>query len=90
MSQSVNDQPFTNHFKMRTFRYDYFMLNCLATLTYTMKHLFKTLSSTPDLYLDELRLELQERHGVSVSLSTIWRTLKRGGYSMKKVRNISS
>ena len=35
MSQSMNDQPFTNHFKMRTFR-NYFMLNCLATLTYTM------------------------------------------------------
>ena len=43
------------------------MLNCLATLTYAMKHLFNTLSSTPDLYLDELWLELQERNGVSVS-----------------------
>ena len=89
MSQSTNDQPFTNHFKMRTFRY-YFMLNCLATLIYAMKHLFNTLSSTLDLYLDELQLELQERHGVSVSISTIGRTLKRGGYSMKKVCNISS
>jgi len=89
MSQSMNNQPFTNHFKMRTFRY-YFMLNCLATLIYAMKHLFNTLSSTPDLYLNELQLELQERHGVSVSISTIWRTLKRGGYSMKKVCNISS
>ena len=51
-----------------------------------MKHIFKTLSSTPDLYLDELWLELQERHGVSVSISTILRTLIKGGYSMKKVR----
>lgn len=42
------------------------------------------LSSTPDLYLDELRLELQERLGVTVS-STILRTLIKGGYSMKKV-----
>ena len=63
------------------------MLNCLATLTYAMKHLFNTLSSTPDLYLDELWLELQKKHGVSVSISTIWKTLKRGGYSMY---NISS
>ena len=31
MFQSTNDQPFTNHFKMRTLGY-YFMLNCLATL----------------------------------------------------------
>ena len=56
----------------------------------TIKHLFKTLSSTPDLYLDELQLELQEKFGVSVSLSTIWRTLRKGGYSMKKVNYQSS
>ena len=54
-----------------------------------MKHLFKTLSNTPDLYLDELRLELQERFGVSVSISTIWRTLRKGGYTMKKVCYVS-
>lgn len=29
--QSVNDQPFTNHFKMRTFRYN-ILLNYLVTL----------------------------------------------------------
>jgi hypothetical protein len=44
------------------------------------------LSNTPDLYLDELRWELQEVCGVSVSVSTIWRTLIKGGYSMKKVK----
>jgi len=55
-----------------------------------IKHLFNTLNSTPDLYLDELRLELQEKLGVSVSLSTIWRTLKKSGYSMKKVSYQSS
>jgi transposase len=41
----------------------------------------------PDLYLDELRMELLETCGVSVSESTIWRTLVKGGYSMKKVCN---
>jgi transposase len=66
----------------------YLHLNLLITLTCAVKHLFKTLSSTPDLYLDELRLELQERLGVSVSISTIWRTLRRGGHTMKKVRYI--
>lgn len=40
----------------------------------------------PDLYLDELWLELQETAGVDVSISTIWRTLVKGGYSMKKVK----
>ena len=39
----------------------------------------------PDLYLDELRLELQETCGVSIAMSTIWRTLQSGGYWMKKV-----
>jgi hypothetical protein len=47
--------------------------------------LFRTLSSTPDLYLDELRLELEATLGTAVSLSTIWRTLKDGGFTMKKV-----
>jgi hypothetical protein len=43
------------------------------------------LENTPDLYLDELREELKAECGVSVSLSTIWRTLVHSGYSMKKV-----
>lgn len=41
--------------------------------------------SVPNLYLDELRLELQERSGVMVSTSTVWRSLVNAGYSMKKV-----
>jgi hypothetical protein len=85
--QSVKCQPFTNHFKKRTFRYNLLLTrNCLHTLTCDIKHLFNNISIAPDLYLDELRLELQERLGVSVSMSTIWRTLRKGGYTMKKVR----
>ena len=83
--QSVKCQPFTSHFKKRTFRYNSHLIR-LLTLTYDIKHLFNTLTSAPDLYLDELRLELQERLGVSVSTSTIWRTLRKGGYTLKKVR----
>ena len=49
------------------------------------KHLFDTLSCTPDLYLDELQLELQQTSGVDISISTIWRTLVKSGFSMKKV-----
>ena len=52
---------------------------------FTPKHLYGTLSSMPDVYLDELQQELKEKHGVSVATSTIWRALVRGGYSMKKV-----
>ena len=48
--------------------------------------LHRTVNNTPDLYLDELHKELQDICGVSVSLSTVWRTLVKGGYSMKKVQ----
>ena len=36
------------------------------------------------MYLDELCLELEEIHKVSAATSTIWRTLVKGGYSMKR------
>ena len=82
----MNDQPFTAHFKMRIFRCESILFTFeLHNVRLAIKHLFKTLSNTPDLYLDELRLELQERLGVSVSISTIWRTLRKGGYTMRKV-----
>ncbi|KAJ7769095.1 Homeodomain-like protein [Mycena maculata] len=41
-----------------------------------------------DKYLDELQLGLQETCGRIVSQSTVWRALKRSGYTMKKVRYI--
>lgn len=40
---------------------------------------------SPDIYLDEIQDELQEQHGIVVSISTIWRTLKRLGITSKKV-----
>ena len=45
---------------------------------------------TPDIYLDEIHEELREQHGLTVSLATIWRTLKRLGISSKKVRQPNS
>ena len=48
--------------------------------------MYKTVNKTPDIYLDELRLELEIRCGTSVSLHTIWRNLRKGGYTLKKVR----
>ena len=51
------------------------------------QHLCRTLESTPDLYLDELRQDLELHNGKSVSISTIWRTLRNAVYTMKKVRH---
>ena len=39
----------------------------------------------PDIYLDEIQDELYFAYGLKVSLSTIWRTLKRAGFRMKEV-----
>jgi hypothetical protein len=50
-----------------------------------LKHILGILDERPDVYLDELRQELLDTCGVSVSESTVWRTLIKGGYSMKKV-----
>jgi transposase len=54
-------------------------------LQLTTQHLRKTLDSKPDLYLDELRQDLELHNGKSVSVSTIWRTLRNAGFTMKKV-----
>lgn len=43
---------------------------------------------SPDIYLDEIQEKLQELHDIKVSLSSIWRTLKRLGMSTKKVCSI--
>ncbi|KAJ7643280.1 hypothetical protein B0H17DRAFT_834714, partial [Mycena rosella] len=40
---------------------------------------------SPDVYLEELRESLEETSGKEVSDSTIWRSLKRSGFTMKKV-----
>ncbi|KAG2352326.1 hypothetical protein BDR07DRAFT_1438143 [Suillus spraguei] len=37
------------------------------------------------MYLDELRDEISKARGKHLSLSTIWRTLHRTGYSRKKI-----
>ena len=52
-----------------------------------MQHLLRTLEATPDLFLDELCQDLELQTGKSVSASTIWRTLRRAGYTMKKVHH---
>ncbi|KIJ13166.1 hypothetical protein PAXINDRAFT_81652, partial [Paxillus involutus ATCC 200175] len=43
------------------------------------------IKQTPDLYLDELQEMLSVSCDVNISRSTIWRTLRRSGFMMKKV-----
>ena len=40
---------------------------------------------TPDLYIDELQEMLATSCGQTVSRSTVWRVLCRGGFTLKKV-----
>ncbi|KIK24913.1 hypothetical protein PISMIDRAFT_97690, partial [Pisolithus microcarpus 441] len=42
-----------------------------------------------DLYLDELQQMLEASCGVNVSRATVWRTLSRSGFTMKKVSSDS-
>ena len=51
--------------------------------------LIQSLLNKPDMYLEELRQELIQIFGTDVSLSTICRTLKRLGFSRKKLRQIA-
>jgi hypothetical protein len=43
------------------------------------------LEHSPDLYLDEIQEQLIDQHDMDISLSTLWRTLKRLGISSKSV-----
>ncbi|KAJ3825843.1 hypothetical protein F5880DRAFT_1477486 [Lentinula raphanica] len=40
---------------------------------------------SPDIYLDEIQDEMYYAYGLTLSLSTIWRTLRRLGISNKRV-----
>ncbi|KAF8230764.1 hypothetical protein L208DRAFT_1064332, partial [Tricholoma matsutake] len=43
------------------------------------------LDHDPDLYLDEIQQQLEDQHGVIVSLATVWQTLRRLGITSKKL-----
>lgn len=65
-------------------------LRCLYlhhNVIFLLQYLQGCLDLSCDKYLDELQLGLQETCGRVVSQSTIWRALKRSGYTMKKVRD---
>ncbi|KAJ7580331.1 hypothetical protein C8J56DRAFT_867191 [Mycena floridula] len=43
------------------------------------------LEHSPDIFLDEIQVQLEEQHGLELSLSAIYRTLKRLGITNKKL-----
>ena len=58
--------------------YFFFDTPCTQFLQGSIRH-------TPDAYLDELRDALRKRAGKDVSVTTVWRTLRRSGFTMKQV-----
>ena len=57
----------------------------LVSTDISSQFLLGTIQKIPDLYLDELQQMLGVSCGVYVSLSTVWQTLHRAGFTMKKV-----
>jgi hypothetical protein len=72
-------------FETTTLGYVFFCEFDYFRLIICMQVLFAMVEDTPDMYLEELRVQLQSHCGIQVSMSTIWRALTRGGYTMKKV-----
>jgi hypothetical protein len=48
------------------------------------------IDNTPEIYLDEIAMELDVQHGIKVSLPTIQRNLKALGYTSKRVRDFAA
>ncbi len=73
------------HWTSLTHRYAF--VSCLSSRNSLpfFQFLLSTVSRYNDLYLDELRDVLEERCGVAVNESTIWRTLQRAGFRLKEV-----
>ncbi|THU95385.1 hypothetical protein K435DRAFT_666464, partial [Dendrothele bispora CBS 962.96] len=53
--------------------------------THNMQFLIAIVDRNPDIYLDEIQDEIWTQHGVDVSIKTIHNSLKRLGYSSKKL-----
>ena len=51
-----------------------------------LKYLKSCIARSADSYLDELQSQLEDMCHVKVSVSTIWRSLRREGFTMKRVR----
>ncbi|THU77560.1 hypothetical protein K435DRAFT_702093 [Dendrothele bispora CBS 962.96] len=58
---------------------------CRILSSHNMQFLIAVVDRTPDIYLDEIQQELLTQHGVDMSIGTIHNSLKRLGYSSKKL-----
>ncbi|KDQ07271.1 hypothetical protein BOTBODRAFT_120277 [Botryobasidium botryosum FD-172 SS1] len=50
-----------------------------------LQYLHGALERSPDLYIEELARGIYESCGTSVSETTVWRALKKAGFTMKRV-----
>ena len=53
-----------------------------------LQYLRSCIARSADSYLDELQNQLEDMCRVKVSLPTIWRALRREGFTMKRVRQL--
>ena len=51
-----------------------------------LQYLKSCIGRSADAYLDELQNQLEDMCHVKVSMPTIWRALRREGFTMKRVR----
>lgn len=51
-----------------------------------LQYLKSLIARSADSYLDELQNQLEDMCHVKVSVSTIWKALRREGFTMKRVR----
>ncbi|KIL55693.1 hypothetical protein M378DRAFT_17709 [Amanita muscaria Koide BX008] len=57
---------------------------CVLTAA-DVRFLRGTVRHSPEIYLDEMQEIMEDRLGVDVSESTIWRALRRSGFTLKKL-----
>ncbi|KAF8834428.1 hypothetical protein BDN67DRAFT_868455, partial [Paxillus ammoniavirescens] len=55
-----------------------------------LQFLLGAIQKLPDLYLDELQEMLALSCGVQVSRATVWQTLHRAGFTMKKITCVAA
>jgi len=55
-----------------------------------VEFLLGTIRQSPDLYLDELQEMMAVSCGIDVSRATVWRTLRRAGFTMKKITRVAA
>lgn len=61
-----------------------FSVDFIGWLRTIPQYLKSLIEWTPDLYLHELKADLEENQGISVNISTIYQMLVRQGYALKK------